>query len=110
MLTPYVSSHEYVALAVPLFIVLAVLAAVTFVDLRTVNVVRRVVRRVWCPVRGQRVTVELEEELWGGKRLDVLQCAAFDPAGEVECEKVCLRPGRWLRHAGQVSAVGGGAP
>ena len=105
MLTPYVSTQGYLALAVPLFIVPAVLATVTFVDLRAVDVVRRVVRSVRCPVHGKRFTVEFEEEMSSGKRLNVLECAAFDRPDGVACGKSCLRRGWWFGHGGRVAAA-----
>lgn len=51
--------------------------------------------RVRCPERKTEFDVELERRLgasWGpGKKLDVLQCTAFDDPGHVACAKACLR-------------------
>lgn len=87
--TPF---FAYTALALPLCVILALLTAVVFIDLRAVNVTRPVLRLVRCPSRNQTLTVEFEEELCGGKRVDVLSCAAFSPGDAVECEKACRPP------------------
>jgi hypothetical protein len=79
---------------VPLTIILALLAAVVLALVSRYGgmpgVTRRVRRAVWCPVRDRKTEVELVEEAWDGKRVDVLECSVFDPPSAVSCEKPCL--------------------
>ena len=81
--------------SVPVVIYLALLAVIVLLVLLKRGVLRGVTRRVmcsvWCPLRDRRLTAELEEEVWDGKRVDVLQCSAFSPPTAVACEKSCLR-------------------
>ena len=89
--TPFIG---FITVALPLCIVLAVVTAIVFIDLRAVNVIRRVVRSVRCPLHEQTLTVELAEELCGGGRVDLLRCGAFHPGHAVQCEKACVQPRR----------------
>ena len=52
---------------------------------------RRVARTVWCPLKDRKLSAELVETVWDGRRLDVSECEAFSPSTAVTCGKACLR-------------------
>jgi hypothetical protein len=80
---------------VPIVVYLALLAVIVLLFVRHRGLMRGrtrpVARTVWCPVRDCRLTAELEEEFWDGRRVDVSRCSAFSPPTAVNCSKVCLR-------------------
>ena len=55
-------------------------------------VVKRVVTRsFWCRFRTRNVTVELQEDPWSGRPIDITRCTAFEPSSAITCDKACLR-------------------
>ena len=80
---------------VPVVIYLALFGVIVLLVVLKRGVMRGVTRRVmcsvWCPLSDRRLTAKLEEEVWDGKRVDVIQCSAFSPPTAITCEKSCLR-------------------
>ena len=79
----------------PVVVYLALLAVVVLLFVRHRGLMRGrtrgVVRTVWCPIQDRKLTAELEEEFWDGRRVEVNQCRAFSPPAAVTCGKACLR-------------------
>lgn len=63
----------------------------------SMRVTRRAVRTFRCPLRGETVTAEFEEEDWDDERVAVMSCSAFAPSTAVACEKGCLGTGALRR-------------
>jgi len=69
---------------------LAVLLVLRYRDpLRGVS--RRVTRKVWCPMEDRTFFARLEEDVWDGRRRDIVCCSAFSPPTAITCGKGCLR-------------------
>jgi hypothetical protein len=56
--------------------------------------VRKVHRKIWCPIRGTEVQLSLLETAPEGRPLDVTACSAFMPPTAITCDRRCLG----LRH------------
>jgi hypothetical protein len=56
--------------------------------------VRKVHRKIWCPIRGTEVQLSLLETALEGRPLDVTACSAFMPPTAITCDRRCLG----LRH------------
>jgi hypothetical protein len=56
--------------------------------------VRKVHRKIWCPIRGTEVQLSLLETAPEGRPLDVTGCSAFMPPTAITCDRRCLG----LRH------------
>jgi hypothetical protein len=54
--------------------------------------VRRVHRRIWCPIRGTEMQLSLLEAAPDGRPIDVTACSAFTPPTAVTCDQRCLGP------------------
>ena len=80
---------------VPVVVYLALLAVIVLFVVRHRGLMRGRTRPVagpvWCPVQDRVLTAELEEEVWDGRRVDVVRCGAFSPETAVTCGKACLR-------------------
>jgi hypothetical protein len=79
----------------PIIVYAALLAALVLLVVRYRGLMRgvsqRATRTVWCPMHDRKLTAELLEEVWDGRRVDVNQCSAFSPPTAVTCGKACLR-------------------
>jgi hypothetical protein len=62
--------------------------------------VRKVHRKICCPIRGTEVQLSLLETAPEGRPLDVTACTAFMPPTAITCDRRCLG----LRHVLQVDA------
>ena len=82
-------------LGLPIIIYGALLVAIALLAVRRRGLMRgetrRVTRSVWCPVKDCKLSAQLEEQAWDGRRVDVHACSAFSPTTAVTCEKACLR-------------------
>ena len=82
-------------LGLPIIVYGALLVAIALLVVRHRGLMRGerrlVTRAIWCPLRDDELSAELEEEVWDGRRVDVRACSAFIPASAVNCEKACLR-------------------
>lgn len=56
--------------------------------------VRKVHRKIWCPIRGTEMQLSLLETAPEGRSLDVTACSAFMPPTAITCDRRCLG----LRH------------
>ena len=52
--------------------------------------VRKVHRKIWCPIRGTEQQLSLLETAPEGRPLDVTACSAFIPPTAVTCDRRCL--------------------
>lgn len=52
--------------------------------------VRRVRRKIWCPIRGTEMQLSLLETAPEGRPLDVTACSAFTPPTAITCDRRCL--------------------
>jgi hypothetical protein len=62
--------------------------------------VRRVHRKIWCPIRGTEMQLSLLEAAPDGRPIDVTACSAFTPPTAVTCDQRCLAA-RGENHCGQ---------
>jgi hypothetical protein len=54
--------------------------------------VRKVHRKIWCPIRGTEIQLSLLEAAPEGRPIDVTACSAFTPPTAVTCDRRCLGP------------------
>jgi hypothetical protein len=66
--------------------VVAIASLVLFLALS----VRKVHRKIWCPIRGTEVQLSLLEAAPEGRPLDVTACSAFVPPTAIRCDRRCL--------------------
>jgi hypothetical protein len=52
--------------------------------------VRKVHRKIWCPIRGTEVQLSFLETAPEGRPLDLTACSAFMPPTAVTCDRRCL--------------------
>lgn len=59
--------------------------------------VRKVHRKIWCPIRGTEVQLSLLETAPEGRPIDVTACSAFMPPTAITCDRRCLGRSHVLR-------------
>lgn len=84
MLHPEVGEGAMITLASFWIVALALL--VLFLALS----VRKVHRKIWCPIRGTEMRLSLLEAAPDGRPIDVTACSAFTPPTAVTCDRRCL--------------------
>jgi hypothetical protein len=52
--------------------------------------VRKVHRKIWCPIRGTEIQLSLLETAPEGRPIDVTACSAFMPPTAITCDRQCL--------------------
>jgi hypothetical protein len=70
--------------ALPLVVVLILLALVGAVDAQTVR------RRFWCRLAGREVETEFEARGFVPRLRSVMSCSAFERGGAIACRRRCL--------------------
>ena len=75
---------------VPVLVALVLLVLISVYGRRIVTATESISHAFWCPLRGQRVSVEFRRAVWDHALLDVEQCSAFTPACHVTCDKACV--------------------
>jgi hypothetical protein len=63
--------------------------------------VRKVHRKIWCPIRGTEVQLSLLETAPDGRPIEVTACSAFTPPTAVTCDRRCLGRRHVLRADGR---------
>jgi predicted nucleic acid-binding Zn ribbon protein len=63
--------------------------------------VRKVHRKIWCPIRGTEVQLSLLESAPEGRPIEVTACSAFTPPTAVTCDQRCLGRRHVLRADGR---------
>jgi hypothetical protein len=77
------------------------IAALALLVLLLALSVRKVHRKIWCPIRGTEVQLSLLETAPEGRPIEVTACSAFTPPTAITCDQRCLGRRHVLRADGR---------